>query len=232
VRRRLVPVIAAAGILLAACGSHPKSTATIHVGVTQILRKSRAAVDATPAVHFALASSGIASGTTALVSGSGDLKRPDELQGSMLVAEDGISATIKVVATGGRFYALLPFASKYAVANPASYGLGNPAQLLSPTDGVSSLLTSMQSPKLGASQRIDGELLDVVTGTVPGRDVPVITDLDKAEPVTITAYVSPSTYQLRRVQLAGPFTKAGVVTTYDVTLTHYGESVTISTPPT
>jgi hypothetical protein len=209
VRRRLVPVIAAAGILLAACGSHPKSTATIHVGVTQILRKSRAAVDATPAVHFALASSGIASGTTALVSGSGDLKRPDELQGSMLVAEDGISATIKVVATGGRFYALLPFASKYAVANPASYGLGNPAQLLSPTDGVS-----------------------VVTGTVPGRDVPVITDLDKAEPVTITAYVSPSTYQLRRVQLAGPFTKAGVVTTYDVTLTHYGESVTISTPPT
>jgi lipoprotein LprG len=246
-RERLIAVVAVAALAMAACGgsgsrpkaadhsatsNQPKASATPHLGASQILRRSRAAVDATSAVRFELSSSGVASGVTALIGGRGDLVRPDEMQGSMLVSDDGVSVTIKVVAAGGKFYALLPFTSKYAATNPASYGLGNPADLLSPTNGVSSLLTSMHAPKLGARARIDGELLDVISGTVPGREVPVLSDLDKAEPVSITAYISSSSFQLRRVQLAGPFTKAGVTTTYDVTITDYGEHVTLSAPKT
>jgi LppX_LprAFG lipoprotein len=239
-------LVTVASLTLVACGgsgshaasdSHaaskstpPSSAATTKLDVAQLLQRSRATLDSTSAVHFQLSSSGVASHTTSLISGSGDLVRPDELRGSLLVSAAGIGATIKVISTGGRFYALLPFTSGYKATNPASYGLGNPAQLLSPTDGVSSLLTTMQSPRMGSSIRIDGELVDVVSGTVPGRKVPVLPNLDKAEPVSITAYISPATYQLRRVRLTGPFTKAKVATTYDVTITSYGEHVTISVP--
>jgi lipoprotein LprG len=189
-------------------------------------------VDSATAVHFTLSSSGVASGATALVSGSGDLVRPDKLVGSLLVSEDGVSATVKVVELGGRFYVQLPFTAHYSRTNPHTYGLGDPAQLLSPTVGVSSLLTAMRAPKLEGSIRIDGELLDVIAGTVPGTKVPVLSDLDPSQAVTITADIAPGSYQLRRVELTGPFTKARSITTYDVTITDYDEHVTVRAPQT
>jgi lipoprotein LprG len=248
---RRIAFLAAGAVALAACGGsshHPQaakpttttsssiapSTTPAHTALTalELLSRSRAVLDKTPAVHFKLTSAGIAPGTTALLSGSGDLVRPDELSGALLVTDSGVSATIKVIAVSGKFYALLPFTSHYEATNPASYGLGDPAQLLSPTDGVSSLLTAMRHPRLDSSIRLDGELLDVVSGTVAGSQVPVLSDLDKAKPVNITADISPTSFQLRRVQMAGPFTKATTTTTYDVTLTAYGEHVTITAPKT
>jgi lipoprotein LprG len=247
---RTVALVSASVIALAACGGsshHPQATkptsstptsvaasptSAATLTAPELLTRSRAVLDKTPAVHFKLASSGIASGATALLSGNGDLVRPDELSGALLVTDSGVSVTIKVIALGGKFYALLPFAAHYQATNPKSYGLGNPAQLLSPTDGVSSLLTNMRNPRLDPSIRLDGELVDVVSGTVAGSKVPVLNDLDKAKPVSITADISPTSLQLRRVQMAGPFSKATTTTTYDVTLTAYGEHVTIRAPKT
>jgi hypothetical protein len=245
-RGRTTALTALATLLLAACGHHHQAIGPTKGTLTppttpaapktptaaELLSRSRTVLDKTPAVHFKLASSGVASGATALLGGSGDLVRPNELSGALLVTDSGVSVTIKVIAVGGKFYALLPFASHYQATNPASYGLGDPAELLSPTNGVSSLLTTMHDPKLHSSIRLDGELLDVVSGTVAGNKVPVLSDLDKAKPVNVTADISPADYQLRRVQLTGPFTKATAATTYDVTLTDYGEHVTIRAPKT
>ena len=237
-------VVAAA--ILASCGgsSHPSGagpaaaaskaapTTIPKLTPSELLQRSRLVVDRTPAVHFQLSSAGVAPNATALLGGSGDLVRPDELRGSLLVAESGLSATVKVISVGGAFYVQLPFASKYSRTNPAAYGLGDPAQLLSPTRGVSSLLSAMRAPTSKGSIRLGGELLDVVAGTVPGAKVPVLPDLARAEPVTVTADIAPGSYQLRRVQLAGPFTKATTTTTYDVTITGYGERVTVRAPTT
>ena len=158
--------------------------------------------------------------------------RPDELSGSFSVTSAGLSASVAVVEVGGRFYAQPPFATHYTVTNPASYGLGDPAQLLNPTTGVSTLLTEMTGVKAEGQKRIAGELLDVITGVIPGRRVPVLPDLAPSAPVMLTALVNPKTAQLRQVALAGPFTSATATTVYTVTLTNYGEHVKVTAPAT
>jgi lipoprotein LprG len=167
-----------------------------------------------------------------LTGGTGDLVRPDELTGSFMVSDAGLDVSVAVVEVGGRFYAQPPFANHYSVTNPSTYGLTDPAQLLNPTTGVSALLTSMTGVHTEGQQRLSGELVDVIAGSVPGSQVPVLPDLDRATPVGLTASIDPQSGQLRRVALAGPFTKATATTVYTVTLTAYGEHVHVTAPAT
>jgi hypothetical protein len=225
---------------VAACGGSsggaPKAksaSAPRSVSASALLARSRAVVDATGALHFALSSTGIPSSGTNIVGGSGDLVRPADLSGSFTVALSGVQASVKVVAIGPAFYAELPFTSSFAKVNPASLGLGNPAQLLSPATGVSALLTdAARGARRTGSIRRAGELLDEVTGTVPGDKIPVLPDADRAKPVRLVASIDPSNYQLRQVSLSGPFTSATTTTVYTVTLTDYGEHVSVAAPST
>lgn len=217
-------------VALAGCGGTHHSSAP-PLSASALLTRARTVLDATPAVHFALTSSGVSKSKTQLVSGTGDLARPDELRGTFTVSESGLDASVKVISTKGTFYVDLPFAPNYTKANPAAYGLGNPAELLSTTKGVSALLSdAARNAHRDSSRRVDGELLDVVSGTVPGADVPVLPDADRAKPVALTASIDPTDDQLREVTLAGPFTSVDGTTTYTVTLTDYGEHVTIAAP--
>lgn len=222
-------------VVLTSCGGSAKSAAkaTSSSSPAALLARSRSVLDATKSVHFALASTGISSSaSTALVSGSGDLLRPDRLKGSFSIRVSGFEASVGIVVVGNTLYAKPPFASHYSATNPSTYGIGNPAQLLSPTNGVSSLLTSISHSVSKGSTRLAGELLDVVSGEVPGDKVPVLPDKNKSEPVQVTASIDPSSGQLRRIALVGPFTSASSSTTYTVTLTRYGEPVTVSAPTT
>lgn len=218
--------VTAAVVTLTGCGSSgPKVSATV------LLSKAKATADSTDSLHFVLTSKDVASSGTNIVGGSGDLVRPDSLQGSFRVTVSGFTANVKVISAGGVFYAQLPFSSGYKKTDPASFGLTDPASLLNPDTGLTRLLALAQNPRSGPSVRINGELLDTVTYTVPGRAVPVLPDSNPSQPVTVTAAINPSDYQLRSVTLVGPFTSATANSTYVVTLSNYGEHVTISPPP-
>jgi hypothetical protein len=222
----------AAALAVTACGSsgHPSTAGAVTPAA--LLRHSRAVLDATHAVHFSLSSADVATSGTELTGGSGDLVRPDDLSGSLSVSSHGLDVSVGVIEVAGTFYAEPPFFSHYSVTNPASYGIGDPGGLLDPTTGVSSLLTSMTGVHVEGNRRIAGELVTVIGGTVPGRAVPVLPDLARSVPVRLTASIDPATAQLRRVALAGPFTSATATTTYTVTLTNYGEHVTVTAPAT
>jgi hypothetical protein len=153
------------------------------------------------------------------------------MQGSFTVAIDGFGARVKVVAKNGVFEALLPFQSKYKVTNPSAYSLQNPAQLLDPVHGLSNLLIVGKDPRLSGKERIDGELLDEVTTTVPGASIPVLPDNNPSRPVNLLAAIDPQSHQVRQMILTGPFTSATSNSTFDVTLTNYDEAVTITLPP-
>ena len=213
--------------ILAACGSSsPK------VNAATLLQKAKATVDAASSVHFKLTSSHVSLSSTNLTGGEGDIVRPDSLQGSFSVAINGFTASVKVVSVNGVFEAQLPFSTHYQRTNPSSFGLTDPAQLLSPDKGLTSLLTLASNPRLGPSERVNGELLDTVTYTVPGKSVPVLPDANPSSPVTLTASINPSSDQLRTVTLKGPFTTSKYDSTFVVTLTNYDEHVTITLPPT
>jgi hypothetical protein len=214
---------------LSACGS----ATTVAPDAASLLAAARRVVDATPAVHFVLSSSDVATSGLELLGGSGNLVRPDDLEGSFQVSEDGIDVALAVVSVRGAFFVELPFARHYRRANPASYGFSDPAALIDPTTGVSALLADAAPHARDAGQvRLDGELLDVVTGSVAGDEVPVLPDADRSRPVTLRATIDPTDDQLRTVTLSGPFTSASTTTTYTVTLSDYGERVKVHVPPT
>lgn len=229
-RRALIVVAAglAAG-MVGACGGHssaPKADAPT------LLRQAKATIDATDSVHFVLTSQGVSSGGTDLTGGEGDLARPDELQGSFMVNVNGLGVSVKVVSKGGVFEALLPFQTHYGRTNPASFGLTDPSQLLDPTHGLSNLLTIGTGATVTGQERIAGELLYEVTSTVPGSAIPVLPDANPTRPVTLVAAINPQSHQVRQITLTGPFTSASNNSTFVVTLTKYGEAVTITLPPT
>lgn len=216
-------------VMLAACGgsSSPK------VSASQLLSRAKSTLDATSAVHFELRSTGVTGSSLALTGGSGDIVRnPVSIQGTFTLSEDGIQVSAKVASVGSTFEAQLPFTKGYEKTDPSKFGLTNPAELLNSQTGLTRLLVVAQDPKLGSSTRLNGELLDTVDFTVPGNSVPLIPDEAPTKPVELSVGINPSNDQLRTVTLTGPFTSATSNSTYVVTLTQYGENVTVTLPAT
>ena len=215
------------GLALAACGgsTSPK------VDPRTLLQEAKAKVDSSSAVHFTLTSSNVSSSGTNITAGEGDLVRPDALQGSFTIKLNGFGATVKVASKGAVFEALLPFQTHYSRTNPANYGLTNPALLIDPNRGLTSLLAQAQNPRAGSTIRVNGELLDQVDFAVPGSSLPVLPDANPSQPVTLTAAINPKTQEVRQITIVGPLTSASN-STYIVTLTKYNEQVSITLPPT
>lgn len=214
-----------AGALCASCGGGSRPSASV------LLAHARATLDGTPAVHFQLSSSGVSGKGIDLVGGSGDLARPGSLKGTFQVRTSGVEVDVKVLGVGKRFWAVLPFQTSYSRVSPSRFGLTDPSALLSAHHGLTSLLTDLRgTAKYEPSTRLGGELLDVVSGRVPGSEVPVLPDANPSRPVRLTVAVDPSSHQVRQVTLVGPFTSASSSAHYVVTLTGYGEHVTISPP--
>ncbi|HEX4863469.1 MAG TPA: LppX_LprAFG lipoprotein [Acidimicrobiales bacterium] len=218
--------VVSALLLVSACGGSGASSSS-----QSLLQNAKKALDTTAGVHFTLQSSNVVAKGTVIKGGSGDLVRPDRLQGSLDLVVNGFQATVKVVAVGNTVEAQLPFAAAYTKINPSVFGLGNPSALLDPQKGLSSMLTAGTSSKVTGTERIGGELLDEVTTDVPGSAVPLLPNQNPAQPVVVVAAIDPANHQLRQATLTGPFTSATSNATFTVILTNYGEHVQITLPP-
>lgn len=228
-RTRVAAVVAGAALLTslgAGCSGGAKPA-----DAQSLLSSAKATLDSASSAHFTLSSANATtSGGTTITGGEGDLQRPDKLKGSLNVVVHGVTASVQVVAVGNQVYAELPFTTKFSKIDPSAFGLGNPSQLIDPSQGLSSLLSSATGANVTGQQRINGELVDEVSATIPGASVPVLPDANPSAPVQLVAAIDPSSHQLRRVTLTGPFVKAGVSSTFTLTLTSYGEDVQITLP--
>lgn len=221
-------LVALAMVALAGCtSSAPAKGADPHV----LLGQARSTLDATPAVHFTLSSSGIGGGGLALVGGTGDVARPAAFRGTLHLSQGGASLNVKVISVGGKVYAQLPFTKGYTPTNPSQFGLSDPARLIEPNTGITSLLTSVDSATAAPSDRYQGERLDEVRVTLPvARVASVLDTTQRSGEVRGTVGIDPASHQLRRVVLAGPLLEKAKDVTYTLILEDYGEKVTI-TPP-
>lgn len=214
--------------VVSACGS---SRSLSSAQAKNLLNQGKAAIDNSQAFHFTLTTAGVPQGSgTTIVGGAGDLARPDKLVGSFMVSVGGLQAAVKVAAGAGKFYAQLPFQKTYTATDPSSFGVANPAQLISPSGGLSSILSNTTETVSGGQTRVNGELLDVVSGSVPGTDITVLPDRDPSRPVAVKALISPSNHQVRQVVLTGPIETTVPSASFTVTLTNYGEHVNLAIP--
>jgi lipoprotein LprG len=220
--RRLV--IATAIVLIAGCGTTP-------VDAAQLLRDAKQSIDSASAVHFTLTSQNVTGAGPLITGGEGDARRPDGFSGKLNVVVAGFAVTVNVVSTGGVFYAQTPLSSSYDRTDPSKYGFGDPARLLDPAHGLSSLLTACSGIANRDGDRIAGEQLDEVGCTMPGALVAsLLTSADPSQTVQATIGLDATTHQLRRVALVGPFFDRTHPSTFTVVLDKYGENVTV-TPP-
>jgi len=222
--RRRIAAVAGLALAAAACGHSGPSAATL-------LQKAKTTFDQTSSFHFQLSSQNTPGAGLELTAAAGDAVRPDGFTGTLTVEEAGLPLAIKVVSTGGNFYAQLPFSDDFTEANPSKYGFADPGQLLNPNTGVSTLLTAAENPSIGSSTRYNGESLQEVDATLPGKEVAsLLVDAQPSQPVTAVFSIDTSTYQVREVDLTGPIFEAGHQSTFHVVLDNYGENVSI-TPP-
>lgn len=195
-----------------------------------LLTKAKQKVDSTSAVHFTLTSKNVSGNGTNITGGEGDIARPNAIRGTFQVSLAGFHVSVKIIAAQGKFYAEAPFQTSYQPTDPKKYGIGNPALLIDPNVGLSSLLSNIQSPKSEGQTRISGELLDKISGTVPGTKIPTaLPDSDPSEPVQVSALINPKNDEVRQFILTGPLTSS-TDSTFTVTLTDYGEPVHIDLP--
>lgn len=229
---RPLPLLGLAAALAgAACGSSQPSSGT---DAGTLLRQGKAAVDATAALHFTLTSQDApTAGTgTFITGGEGDAQRPNAVAGSLQVIFNGLPLKLSVVSAAGTFYVKLPFTTGYQATDPSRYGFSDPGHLLDPAAGLSSLLTDATSSSLDGRDRLNGEELDEVKVSLPGKPVAdLLTSADASQAVQGRIGLATQSHQVRRVVLTGPFFDAHKSSTYTLILDRYGETVQITPPP-
>lgn len=213
---------------LAACGSGRQ----YETDPRAVLLEAKRVIDNSPAVHFHLTSSNAQGSGTMITGADGDAHRPDGFRGTLTVVQSGFNVTVHIISAGGYFYVQLPFTSSFQPTDPSKYGFGNPATLLDPNLGLSTLLTSATSASMASRDRLNGEELYEVDVSLPGDKVAaLLTSADKTQPVSGVIGVDVDTHQIRRVVLTGPFFTAGQKSTFTLVLDKYGENVSITPPP-
>jgi len=223
-----VLAVAAVVAALAGCGSQPQQN---QPDARALLLQAKRIIDGAPSLHFTLSSSGAQGSGTVISSGEGDARRPDGFTGTLVVMQSGFTVRVGIVSLHGVFEVKLPLATTYVATDPSTYGFGDPATLLDPDKGLSSLLVEATSAATASRDRLRGEELDEVDVTLPGdRVAALLTSADKSQPVKGRIGIAASTRQIRRVVLTGPFFDARRESTYTLVLDSYGENVTI-TPP-
>ncbi|BEP16277.1 hypothetical protein acdb102_45880 [Acidothermaceae bacterium B102] len=214
---------------MSGCGGHAAKAKP--ADPLALLREAKAAIDATSGVHFTLVGAQVPSGASGVTSGEGDAGRPDVFQGSLVVSGAGLSGTVKIISTGGIVYAKLSLLPGYHKINPKSYGFGDPGTFIDPDKGLSSLLAAPTSATYESQTRVDGVVLDRVKAVLPGGPVAsLLGSADAKAPVTAELGIEPTSHQIRSVVLTGPFFSATQPSTFTLTLSKYGESVTVSAP--
>src|SRR6185295_17025708 len=180
-------------------------------------------LDDTSGVKIGLSTPQLPTGITGLLKANGVATHDPAFKGTIKVAASGITADASVVAVDGVVYAKLPFTSKFVKIDPADYGAPDPADLMNPHGGLSSLLTAAQDVKEGDSVRN-------FTGTVPGKDVKAVIPSAKASADFDATFTVDDKDRLSKAVLKGPFYPKADSVTYSITFDDYGSKPTISKP--
>lgn len=197
----------------------------------ELLAAAKAKLDAASSARFVLTSANVPEDTASLVGGKGVLARPAKFRGELQVSLGNNVANVSVISVDGTVYAKLPFATTYAETDPKRFGIGDPGALMDPDNGVSNLLVKASKVELADRTRIGNEVVQQITGQVPGQLVAdLLVTADATKPVDAIFALTEKTGEVRRVALTGPFFRADLNSTLTVVLDRYGEKVSITAP--
>jgi lipoprotein LprG len=169
-------------------------------------------------------------GVSGLLSATGKGNHSPAFEGDVKVSSGGATLTAKVIAVDGTVYANTGITPGYLTIDPASLKAPDPAGLLDPDSGLTSILASTEDLKTGDQSRDGRDVLTSVTGTLPGSVVAdIIPSASRQGTFTVT-YRLTDEDELRDAKMTGPFYGEGSKVTYTVKLATSDEPVTITAP--
>ena len=229
---RLLAVVLAGVLLLAlsACSGGSASPAPER-SPGEVLAAAKKKLDATSGVRIRLSTTDLPEGTTGLTRAEGTGVHPPAFDGTITVSLSGNTFEVPVVAVDDKVYVQLPLTSGFQDVDPTAYGAPDPAQLMSPDAGFSSLLTSTTGVRKGTTLRggtDNTEILTSYTGTVP--DTAVKNVIPSATGDFDARYTVDDSGALREARLTGTFYANAPAMTYTVAFDRYGSTKKITAP--
>jgi lipoprotein LprG len=229
-RRRpaLLAVVALAGATLVGCtGEEAKAEPP----PAERLAAVKTAFDGAKTVHLDLTSRDVPPRENGVTRAKGagviDGAEP-KFQGTITGTIKGVAGTIDVIAIGEATY-LKFFTPDYVETDFDTLNAPNPANFFDPDSGISALLPQTGDPRDDGQTRSGTEVLDKISGTLPGSTVEDLFHLGDGTGTFAVSYGITESDQLRTATLTGPFFPPAEAT-YLLTLTDYGAPVEITSP--
>lgn len=223
-------LVGCALVALLTVGGCSAGAGEAHQSPTDALAAAKTTLDKTSGVQISLSTEKLPPTVNGILSATGVGTHDPAFKGDLKVATGGITADVPVIAAQGKVFAKLPFTTKYVEVNPAEYSAPDPAGLMAPKGGLSSLLTAAKDVQEGDQVRSGEDVLSSYSGTVPGSVVADIIPSASAKGSFDATFTVDAHDQLHRAVLKGPFyPKAGSVT-YAITFDQYDTKAHIALP--
>ncbi len=197
----------------------------------EVMATAKAKLDETSGVAITLTTDDLPEGVTGILAAEGVGTHAPAFEGSIDVSISAGDFQVPVVAVDGKVYAEIPLSPGMQEVDPSEYGAPDPAQLMSPDEGFSSLLPETTGLEKGDSIRggkDNKEILTEYSGTVPGATVENIIPGSTGD-FEVTYTVSDSG-ELRTAVLTGEFYQGADTMTYTLGFDDYGTEKDITAP--
>ncbi len=197
----------------------------------EVLALAKTTLDETSGVAFALSTTDLPDGVNGLTGADGVLTSAPAFEGTLSVTLLGNSVEVPVVGVDQTTYAEVPLTPGFQEVDPGDYGAPDPAGLIDPDDGVSSLLPATTGVEQGDTVRggaDNTEVLTELTGTVAASTM--VNLIPSAEGDFDVSYAIAENGELRQATLTGIFYPDSASMTYTVDLTEYGTTQDIVAP--
>jgi lipoprotein LprG len=230
-RTRLVLACTVLGLgLVAGCSDDQGSVSDEH-SPDEVMELAKTTLDETSGVNLSLRTTDLPAGVTGVKEATGVGVHPPAFDGSLTVMLSGTDFNVPVIAVDDKVYAQIPLTPGWSDVDPAEYGAPDPATLMSPDTGFSSLLPATEGLQEGESVRggqDNKEVLTEFTGTVPDDAVKNI--LPGATGDFDATYTISADGELREAVLTGVFYPGTDSMTYTIGFEDYGTEKKIAAP--
>jgi lipoprotein LprG len=231
--RRTRAVVAAVAVLLLSASACSGGGGSNEADLTpdKVLAQAKNTLDETSGVQLTLSTDDLPDGITGIEKASGVGTHAPAFDGTIDVVLSGTPFQVPVIAVDDTVWAQLPLTPGWQDLDPTEYGAPDPAQLMNPDAGFSSLLSSTDGVKKGDSVRggkDNDEVLTEYTGTVPASAVKNV--IPGASGQFDATYTITDDSELRRADLTGVFYEGSDSMTYSITFDDYGTEKKITAP--
>jgi lipoprotein LprG len=233
--RRLVAVAAIALVAMTGCNDDEGTNPPGESGddPVALLTEAKKTLDEAASVHVVLTGRDIPDGAQALSKGDGVATHAPAFQGKLSVVSAGSPIDADVVAVDGKVYVKPSFSPSFIEFSPtqlSDLGAPDPAVLLDPAKGITSILTALENPTIKGESRQGSAVLTEITGTIPGSALAgIFPKVPAGQEFQGSFKIDKESKQLVSATVTGPFYPGGT-TSYDITLDKYGEQVQITKP--